>query len=373
MLRKFSVTGYKNFKDETTLDLTRVRDYGFSRECIMNGLLGKALIMGPNGSGKSNLGYALFDIVYTLTDKQTGFPQTDAQSFINGDGNPESAVFRYEFQHGGSIVDYEYRKALPNLLTYERLSVDGDVIFEFDHVTNRLLPTSNLDRINGGKLRLDGREGSLSVVRFIANNTLQDEGSPIIFLMDFVGRMLYFKSTQDGNMYIGLERGEENLESFLVRNDLVEGFERFLREYAELDMRLGTVKAQGMPDVMVQKLGSKSIPFSRAASSGTKALELLYYWSKRFNNVSLLFIDEFDAFYHFELAEKIVRLLLRYSETQIILTSHNTGIVSNGVMRPDCYLQIRNGKISSFPESTCRELREGHNLEKMLRNGEFNE
>jgi AAA15 family ATPase/GTPase len=128
-----------------------------------------------------------------------------------------------------------------------------------------------------------------------------------------------------------------------------------------------------MPDIMVQELRSKSILFSSIASSGTKALELFYFWSKRFDDVSLLFIDEFDAFYHFELAEKIVRLLMKYKRTQIVLTSHNTGIVSNRVMRPDCYMQIRHGKISSFSESTDRELREGHNLEKMLRNGEFNE
>ena len=40
-------------------------------------------------------------------------------------------------------------------------------------------------------------------------------------------------------------------------------------------------------------------------------------------------------------------------------------------MRPDCYLTRENGKLTSFADSISRELREGHNLEKMLRNGEF--
>jgi AAA15 family ATPase/GTPase len=329
--------------------------------------------MGPNGSGKSNLGYALFDIVYTLTDKTTCFFQKDAQSFINGNGDSKFATFKYEFQHGGSVINYEYRKTLPNSLTYEKLTTDGKVILEFDHEKNCLLPISDLGMVNGEKLRLDGRDGSLSIVRFIANNTIQEENSPIVFLMDFVSRMLYFKSTQDGNMFIGLERAGDDVESYFVRNGLVEDFERFLREYAELEVKLGTTRAPGMPEAMVQKFKSKSILFSNVSSSGTKALELFYYWSKRFDKVSLLFIDEFDAYYHFELAEKIVRQLFKYSTTQVVLTSHNTSIVSNRVMRPDCYLQIMNGKISSFSESTERELREGHNLEKMLRNGEFNE
>ncbi len=33
---------------------------------------------------------------------------------------------------------------------------------------------------------------------------------------------------------------------------------------------------------------------------------------------------------------------------------------------------LNNGKLTSFADSTQRELREGHNIEKMLRAGEFN-
>jgi len=227
--------------------------------------------------------------------------------------------------------------------------------------------------VNGENLRLDGRSGSLSIIRLIANNTSQKEGSPIVFMMDFVNRMLYFKSTQDGNMYIGFERAADYLEPYLIRNGLVDAFEKFLKENAELDIKLGVVEVPGMQDMIVQKFKSKNIYFPTIASSGTKALELFYYWSRRFDKVSFLFIDEFDAFYHYEVAEKIVKLLIEQEGPQIVLTSHNTGIVSNQVMRPDCYLQITDGKIRSFSESTNRELREGHNLEKMLHNGEFNE
>jgi len=372
MLRKFSVSGYKNFKDETILDLTKVGKYEFNKECITGDLLGKVLIMGANGSGKSNLGYAMFDIVYTLTDKPACLWQMDAQSFINGDGSSKQAVFKYEFQMDKTVINYEYRKTAPQMLTYEKMSVDGKTAIEFDHINKRIL-SGDLSLVESEKLRLDRVGGSLSAIRFIANNTTQKETSPITFMMDFVNRMLYFKTTQDGNMYIGLERAADDLESYMIRNGLVDGFEKFLNENTELNIKLDIVKTRGMPDIMVQKLKNKSLFFPSIASSGTKALELFYYWSRRFDNVSLLFLDEFDAFYHFELAERILKLMMNYANTQTVFTSQNTSIVTNRVMRPDCYLQMKNGRISSFSESTDRELRRGHNLEKMLRNGEFSE
>ena len=58
---------------------------------------------------------------------------------------------------------------------------------------------------------------------------------------------------------------------------------------------------------------------------------------------------------------------------QTILTSHNTYIANNDLLRPDCYFNIKDGILKSFADSTERELREGHNLEKMLRQGEFDE
>lgn len=84
-----------------------------------------------------------------------------------------------------------------------------------------------------------------------------------------------------------------------------------------------------------------------------------------------MFIDEFDAFYHYELAESIVKLLEKMPQTQVILTSHNTNLLTNRIMRPDCYFILSDNKLTSFANATNRELREGHNLEKLYKSGEF--
>jgi hypothetical protein len=52
---------------------------------------------------------------------------------------------------------------------------------------------------------------------------------------------------------------------------------------------------------------------------------------------SFVFIDEFDAFYHYELSESVQKRLRRIPGVQIFTTTHNTDLMSNDLLRPDCY------------------------------------
>ena len=68
----------------------------------------------------------------------------------------------------------------------------------------------------------------------------------------------------------------------------------------------------------------------------------------------------------------IVQVLEKMKNTQVILTSHNTNLLTNRIMRPDCYFILTKDKLTSLANVTSRELREGHNLEKLYMSGEFN-
>ena len=75
MLTKFAVTNYRGFKDRIELDLSDPNGYTFNTFAIKDGIVKDLMIYGPNGSGKSNLGFALFDIVNHLTQKnKQAFP-----------------------------------------------------------------------------------------------------------------------------------------------------------------------------------------------------------------------------------------------------------------------------------------------------------
>ena len=121
--------------------------------------------------------------------------------------------------------------------------------------------------------------------------------------------------------------------------------------------------------------GSKQIPFYGVASTGTKSLALFYYWLQRFKDekcVSFIFVDEFDAFYHHSLSMLIVKEMKK-AGAQVIITTHNTNVMTNELLRPDCYFIMDDKGITPLFEKTDKELREAHNIEKMYKAGTFND
>lgn len=122
---------------------------------------------------------------------------------------------------------------------------------------------------------------------------------------------------------------------------------------------------------LVERHKNKIFPFFQTASNGYKSLEQLFFWYNHFNDVSVLFMDEFDAFYHFDLAQNVLKYISSNNNIQVILTTNNSILASNAILRPDCYYILKDGKLTSFTNSVKREIREEHNLEKMLRNKEF--
>lgn len=116
----------------------------------------------------------------------------------------------------------------------------------------------------------------------------------------------------------------------------------------------------------------KKLLFTSVMSTGTSAVMLFFYWYMLIKEakVSIVFIDEFDAFYHHDLSKLIVNKLMQ-TGIQFIVTTHNTSLMSNDFMRPDCYYLMGNNKILPLSKCTDKELREVHNIEKIYKAGGF--
>lgn len=367
LLKKFSVKNYKNFKEIFTLDFSNIKPYKFNEICLRNNLLKNIIIYGKNSVGKTNFGLAIFDITYHLVDKN----KTDKvnQNYLNADSEQKEAEFWYEFQFGDKIIKYYYRKKDVFHLTYEQLFIDGKKVFSYDY-SNGEGDLSQLKNFGLGTLNWRLRENNISLVRYMANNLPLAEDHPIMQLMHFVSGMLWFCSRDFNNDYLGYTTGREYMDDFIIRNGYTDEFEKFLHEYGVDENIVGIENPNASESLYFKH--KQLVPFS-LASSGTNALLTFFYWYKQLKNVTFLLIDEFDAFYHFELAEKIVKLLEKQVNIQVILTSHNTSLMTNRIMRPDCYFILTKEKLTSLADATTRELRQGHNLEKLYMSGEFDE
>lgn len=368
MLRKFKVSNFKGFEKDFELDLTAVNGYAFNKDAIKNGIVNNAIIYGQNGVGKSNLALAIFDIIGHLTDK--GRKEAVYNNYLNAYCNSEVACFHYEFLINSKIVIYEYKKSDYKTIVYECFTIDNEELVLFDR-TKEVKAKVNLKGAETLKTEIENKE--LSILKYVKNNTelAQNEiNATFISFFTCIEKMLYFRCLQN-NIYIGLDIGGKNTLEDIIKKGNVQSFETFLN-LAGVVCKLTEVEELDRKTIAFDFNG-KLRPFVEVASTGTIALSHFYLWYqdiKENDKVSFLFIDEFDAFYHHALSALIVAKL-KETGVQFILTTHNTSIMTNDLLRPDCYFIMTKKQIRSFSNSTQKELREAHNIEKMYKAGSF--
>lgn len=365
-LKKFSVTNFKNFPETITFDLSASSNYEFNHEVISNGCITKAMIFGINGSGKSNFGLALFDIILHLTDKQKLLDHYS--NYLNLNSRNPYAEFVYTFAFNGKELTYSYRKSKPQSLCFEDLQIDGNSVIQYDFFQNK-----GYSKLKGSEtLNIVSDSSDISRVKFVYNNAIleDDDEDNAVFkqFIRFVERMLLFFSLET-RRYQGFTVGGHNIPETIIKSGHLRDFEKFLQQNG-LDYKLYEKKVGEEYNIFC-KFGRQDANLWSIGSTGTSSLSLFFFWYLQMKEMSLVFIDEFDAFYHYSLATALVKLLKSMPETQVILTSHNITLMSNDLLRPDCYFLIDSKKIASLANSTDKELRQAHNLQKMYRAGAF--
>lgn len=374
MLRKFEVKNYKNFKETISVDFTNVHDYRYNEYCVKNDLISKMIIYGKNAEGKSNLGSAIFDMI---NDVQMGrnpyFYRNDQRLYKNANAKDSDLVeFFYSFQFDDDIVNYEYKKKDAYNTVFERLSLNDQTVFYYD-LENEEQDFSNLGVINANELNWeeffessndDAESTRPTALRYIIYNTVQKDSSIIYKLTQFIKGVRY-TSSLNANV-----RFHFPFDEYFEEQEELDKFEKFLNDYGVKCKLVMLDQPDGKKELYFDY--AKPLHFASNLSSGTLALTRFYIQYLIRSKPTFVFMDEFDAFYHYELSEKMVELLEKEFDCQVVLTSHNTDLLSNSIMRPDCFMILSNGKLTPICEATNRELRQGHNLEKLYKNGEFN-
>lgn len=379
MLKKIEVANFKSFNEKISFDLSS-SNYEFNNFAIKNGIVSKALVYGENGSGKSNLGLAVFDIIKSITTKQSP-DKLYSPNYSCLSNKDKQVYFKYCFSFDKGDVEYEVVKSDFETFVYEKLTIDGTVALEayrIENISHGIIPEKAnkpmvmyTSLVGADTLNKKLMSDKLSIISYVRNNTNLDKrrNSTKLFneFVNFVDHMLFFKFV-DGNRYIGLKNGTGKISSGIIKSNNVKDLQNFLSRYGI------HVNLRAENDSIISCFDEGEADFFEIASSGTGALTLFYYWYSQFQkeNVSFLFIDEFDAFYHHALAVKLLKFLNTQKHIQIVLTSHNTTLISNELLRPDCYFVLQNNTIKSLPNLTTKEVRKIHNLEKMYKSNAFN-
>lgn len=367
MLKKFSVENFKGFRDKIIFDIGTPSNYSFQSEVVENGCVTKGIVYGINSCGKSNLGLAIFDIITHLTEKEKLLRSYNL--YLNMSGRKSFAEFEYVFTFDGHEVVYKYKKTDVSTLQEERLSIDDREVIYYDFVQNE------------GFTCLEGAEtlnatmknnSPISRVKYVNGNSILSENvenSVFKAFIDFVDHMLLFYSL-DSRGYEGFRNGSGSVSEGIVNSGKVDEFQAFLAEN-DIVYDLYPCEVDGKKAIYCH-FDNQDVDFFKIASTGTRSLALFYYWYIRMQEASFVFIDEFDAFYHYELSESVQKRLRKITGVQIFTTTHNTDLMSNDILRPDCYFILKDNKIKAISDLTEKELRLAHNLQKMYKAGAFN-
>lgn len=372
MLKSLTVSNFKAFKEPVTIDFSTTGNYAFNTEAVKDGIVKTAVMYGKNASGKSSLGLAIFDIVGTLTDNYINLESYS--NYENRLSNGNIVSFEYTFSFKNKDISYSYKKTNLKSLLAEKLSINGKTLIEYDRADNKDKISLALKGAENVNLNLN--QLNFSILRYIKANVILDnneENHLFKKMYDFVVNMLLFWSL-DNRGFVGYTpiSGQSIIEK-IIEEDHFADLQKFFKDAGfedELDHRIWN----GAEQLMIKYGKDNTIDFNLAASSGMRSLLLVYYWLEDIADEdkcpSFIFIDEFDAFYHFELSYFIIERLKSYG-CQVLLTTHNTSVFTNDLLRPDCYYICSKDKIVNAHNATLKELRFGHNLEKLYRGGTF--
>lgn len=362
MLTKFSVKNYRGFKDKIIWDLSSPSNYSFHTEAIKDGVVKNGIIYGPNGAGKSNMALAIFDIILHLTQKQKSLHQLD--TIVNVYHPNDLVTFEYTFRFGQNTIEYAYSKGSVGI-EMESVVVDGAPVFRLENAQLSLF-SADFPMTEEVKLQLANSSNKVSVLGYIWSVYPLASGHPLKKMKEFVDGMLLFWNHEERG-FVGFDESNTTLEEYIIANGLVDDFAEFLKTVSGQEF---TFKEAKIGDKQLICDIGEGVPFYKIRSTGTSSLTLLYFWTKKLSKASFVMIDEFDAFYHYALSFNVCKRLFALP-CQLFVTSHNTYLMSNDLLRPDCNFIINNNKIKPLNACTDKELRWGNNIEKMYRCNAF--
>ncbi len=369
MLSRIIVKNFKCFKNETVFDF-RKTNYKLLKQNTKGKFLKGLLFVGDNASGKTT---AILPVMLLL---DLLFKDRDIHLFLYQClfSKEDETTLKYEFDIDGHEILYSFSFD-GNKFLEETLQMDNQPVIE--------------------------RIGENAKLWLSENNTFHEVDESILFI-----KKVYFNTKFEDNEIL------KKWFAFLKQSVCINAYKRTISSYNDESLTLRKylekygveeinlffkdnnfkysveyaleIEGKGIRYEMSEEEG-KTLFFQREDISVPIPLFLESTGNKTLINIlpailhsvqkgGLLVIDEFSSGFHNKLEELIVRYIMNNStNTQLLLVSHSTNLLSNALLRPDQIysVEMMGGEGSVLNRFSDEQPRVAQNLEKMYLSGVF--
>lgn len=369
MLSRIIVKNFKCFKNETVFDF-RKTNYKLLKQNTKGKLLKGLLFVGDNASGKTTAVQPVILLLDLL------FKDRDIHLFLYQClfSKEDETTLTYEFNIDGHEILYSFSFD-GNKFLEETLKLDNQPIIERigENAKLRLSENSTFHEVD---------ESLLFIKKAYFNTKFEDNEilkKWFAFLKQSVCINAYkrtISSYNDESLTLRkyLEKyGVEEINSFFKNNNFKYSVEYAL-EIEGKGIRYEMSEEEGKTLFFQREDISVPIPLFLESTGNKTLINILPAVLHSVQKGGLLVIDEFSSGFHNKLEELIVRYIMNNSaNTQLLLVSHSTNLLSNALLRPDQVYSVemmgREGSVLN--RFSDEQPRVAQNLEKMYLSGVF--
>lgn len=369
MLSQIIVKNFKCFKNETVFDF-RKTNYKLLKQNTKGKLLKGLLFVGDNASGKTTA----IQPVMLLLDLL--FKDRDISLFLYQClfSKEDETTLKYEFDIDGHEILYSFSFD-GNKFLEETLQLDNQPVIERIGKNAKLWLSENST--------FHEVDESILFIKKVYFNTKFEDNEMLkkwfAFLKQSICINAYKRtiSTYDDEPLTYrkyLEKyGVDEINSFLKNNNFKYSVEYAL-EIEGKGVRFEMSEEEGKTLFFQREDISVPIPLFFESTGNKTLINILPAILHAVQKGGLLVIDEFSSGFHNKLEELIVRYIMNNStNTQLLLVSHSTNLLSNALLRPDQIysVEMMGGEGSVLNRFSDEQPRVAQNIEKMYLSGVF--
>ena len=369
MLQRVKIQNFKSFNRETIIELKASKIGFLTKENVASNTLKGLVFIGNNASGKTNALLAIRKLLDMLFADGGLNLDSDRCLFSTS----EEMALEYEFAIDNSLIKYSVHYNVFKEFLIETLIVNDEEVLSRigNSAKSNISMTEVYDEIDNDSLIL--REIYFNT-KFRKNELLQkwfDYLINSVYINAHLNR-IFSPSKRPFNIKEYLDvNGVDVINEFLGKRN----FSQTIEYVDHIEEKNISYNSDDGKQIFFKRDGiDVPIPFGMESLGNQNLLKLLPVFLHSIENSCMLLIDEFSSGFHNKLEQMLIKFFMKNSvNSQLLLVTHSTNILSNSLLRPDQEVIVSfTGEDGSILRKASDEKpRQAQNVEKMYLSGVF--